>query len=332
MKVVKKIVLTLLFPVLMFVAMSIITSASPQCIINGKNIFLGVGLMTSVIKNTCLSICVALAIWLQFKNGRFDFSGGASMILAAIAGGVIGQKAGSPVVALIICLIMGILLCAVTGLVYVVSKIPIIICTIGMTFLYESLTYITFGGNGVRGFFSNPKLSVFGQLPGVLIPAAVAIIVFVFYNYFSLSGKRSKILANNQACGVNVGIKESKDVIISYIFTGIIIGMAAIIYVSRGDIEAQSGLSTSGVLFSYIVPVFMGMFIGMASCDVVGIIMAAIGMEIMNYGLACMNLGAGGWQQIVFGIFVLGFYVFSSQSQKISAYVKQKKLLKKLNA
>lgn len=324
MKIAKKIVLTLAFPVLMFVAMLIITSLSPQCQINGHNIFLEKGLITNVIKNTCLSINVALAIWLQFKNGRFDFSGGASMVLAAIAGGVMGQRAGSPWVALIVAVVMGVVLCTVTGIVYTYSRVPVIICTIGMTFLYESLTYLIFGGNGVRGFFSDYNLAFFQRMPGTFIPAALGIIIFVIYNYFTLSGRRSKILANNQTSGVNVGINEKKDVIISYIFTGLIIGMAAIVYVSKGDIEAQSGLSTSGILFSYIVPVFMGMFIGIASCDVVGILMAAIGMEIMNYGLACMNLGAGGWQQIIFGIFVLGFYTFSSQAGRITAFFKKK--------
>ena len=60
--------------------------------------------------------------------------------------------------------------------------------------------------------------------------------------------------------------------------------------------------------------------IGIAS-----IAMAAIGMEIMNYGLNCMNLGAGGWQQIIFGAFVLGFYTFSAQSGKITAFFEKRK-------
>lgn len=325
MNLIKRIALTLAFPALMFAAMLIITSVSPQCHINGHNIFLEMGLVTNLCRNTCLSMCVALAIWLQFKNGRFDFSGGASMVLAAIAGGTIGQQMGSPWIALAVSAIAGVILCTLTGVVYVCSRIPIIICTIGMTFFYESLTYLTFGGNGVRGFFSTPSLSYFGRMPGIFIPAALAVAIFIFYNYFTVSGRRSKILANNQASGVNVGIDEKKDVILSYVFTGLIIGMAAIIYVSRNDIEAQSGLSTSGILFSYIVPVFMGMFIGSVSCDVIGILAAAVGMEIMNYGLACMNLGAGGWQQIIFGVFVLGFYTFSSQSGKIMAFFRKKK-------
>ena len=60
----------------------------------------------------------------------------------------------------------------------------------------------------------------------------------------------------------------------------------------------------------------------------VGIIIAAIGMEILNYGLDCLNLGAGGWQQIIMGVFVLGFYAFSAQLENIQALmerVRQKK-------
>lgn len=326
MKIMKKLVLTLAFPVLMFLGMLLITASNPQCYVNGQLIFLKAGLIAEVCKNTSLSICVALAIWLQFKNGRFDFSGGATMVFAAIVAGNIGKATGSPFVALIVAVVMGVMLSIITGTVYVFSRVPIIICTIGMTFLYESLTYIIFNGKGLRGFYSSHSLAFFGKIPGIFIPAGLAIAIFVIYNYFTVSGRRNKILANNQLSGVNVGINEKRDVIISYVFTGLIIGVAAIIYASRNDIDAQGGLATSGILFSYIVPVFMGMFIGRASCDVVGIMMAAIGMEIMNYGLQCMNLGAGGWQQIIFGLFVLGFYTFSSQSGKIIEFLKKKKL------
>lgn len=325
MQIVKKIVLTLAFPILMFLVMLAITASNPQCYVNGNLIFVGKSLITEVLKNTSLSICVALAIWLQLKNGRFDFSGGASMILAAIGAGYVGKETGNPFLSFIVAVLIGLILCVLTSLVYVFGRVPIIICTIGMTLLYESLTYILFGGEGIRAFYSDAGLSIFGRIPGVFIPAILAIAVFVIYNYFTTAGRRSKILSNNQGAGVNIGINENKDAVISYVFSGVIIGLAAIIYISQNDVTPQSGLSTSSILFSYIVPVFMGMFIGLASCDVIGIAMAAIGMEIMNYGLACMNLGAGGWQQIIFGAFVLGFYTFSAQSGKISAFFAKRK-------
>ena len=315
----KKIGLSVIFPLLMFVVMLIITGTNEKCYVNGKLIFLSGDMVQQVFLNASMTICVALAIWIQLKNGRFDFSGGATMILTAIVAGHIGYDTRNPWLALIVAVVLAVILSMFTATVYILGRIPIIICTIGMTLFYESLTYLVFGGQGIRVFYSTMETSVFGRLPGIFLPAGLAILAFVVFTYFTAAGRKGKILSNNQRAGVNIGINEKKNVFITYIFSGIILGFAAIIYVSQHEVGPQSGLATSGIMFSYIVPVFMGTFIGLASCDVVGIAIAAIGMEIMNYGLNCLNLGAGGWQQIILGIFVLGFYSFSAQTDKIQA-------------
>ena len=330
MMIIKKAALTLLFPALMFLVMLAITASSPQCYVNGKFIFLQSDMVRQVFVNACMTVCVALAIWLQLKNGRFDFSAGANMILSAIIAGNIGLQTNSPVLAMLVATGVSIVLSCFTAGMYILGRIPIIISTIGATLLYESLTYLVFGGNGVRSFYSKADLAIFGRLPGIFLPMGFAVLAFVVFVYFTTEGRKGKILANNQSAGVNIGIDEKKNVFVSYIFTGIILGMAATIYVSQNIVTPQSSLATSGIMFSYIVPVFMGMFIGLASCDVVGIIIAAIGMEILNYGLNCLNLGAGGWQQIIMGVFVLGFYAFSGQLRNIQAFLeKHRKYTKK---
>lgn len=313
MKLMKRIFLTLLFPVLMFLAMWAITAANPACYVNGKFIFLGFDLIRFVILNACQSICVALAIWMQLKNGRFDFSNGAAMILTAIIAGNIGLRTGNPWITLVVAVFCGIILCAITAAVYMLGRLPVVIATIGMTLLYESLTYLVFGGGGISNYYQNNSLSIFGHLPGVLLPTALAMGIFLFYTNFTVTGRKGKILANNQSAGVNIGIWEEANVSQTAMFTGAIVGLAATIYVSQNQVLPQSGLSTSGIMFSYIVPVYMGMFIGLASNDVIGISIAAIGMAIFNYGLNCMNLGGGGWQQIIMGVFVMCFYTLSAQ-------------------
>ncbi len=329
-KYVKKAVLTFIFPVLAFAAMLIITASNKSCFVNGKFIFLTADMIRQVIMSTCMTVCVALAIWLQLKNGRFDFSGGASMILTAIIAGSIGIRTGNVWTAFAAALICGVVLSVVTAGVYIIGRLPIIICTIGMTLLYESLTYLVFGGQGITTFYSSGYLAVFGRLPGIALPTLIAVATFIVFNYFTTAGRKGKILASNQNAGVNIGINEKKNILISYVFTGIIIGMAAIVYASQNGVAPQSGLSTSGIMFSYIVPVFMGMFIGQASCDVIGIIMASIGMGIMNYGLNCINLGSGGWSQIILGCFVLGFYTFQAQAWRLQLFFGRRKNRKKL--
>ena len=317
MKLTKRIFLTLLFPVLMFLAMWAITAANPACYVNGKFIFLGFDLVRFVILNACQSICVALAIWMQLKNGRFDFSNGAAMILTAIIAGNIGLRTGSPWITMLVAVLCGIVLCAFTAAVYMLGRLPVVIATIGVTLLYESLTYLIFGGGGISNFYQNDTLSIFGHLPGIFLPTALAMGIFLFYSNYTVTGRKGKILANNQAAGVNIGIWEEANVSQTAMFCGAIVGLAATIYVSQNQVMPQSGLSTSGIMFSYIVPVYMGMFIGLASNDVIGISIAAVGMAIFNYGLNCMNLGGGGWQQIIMGVFVMCFYTLSAQLNNV---------------
>ena len=68
------------------------------------------------------------------------------------------------------------------------------------------------------------------------------------------------------------------------------------------------------------------MFLGNASVDAVGIMVASVGMAIMNSGLDCLGVGGGGVQQIIFGVFMLAFYAFSGQFHKIKALFMRKTL------
>ena len=312
--VLKKTGLTLAFPALIFVVMLIITAA------NGIDYYVSANMVRQVVTDASLTTIIALAIYLQFKNGRFDFSGGATMILSAIiAGNITLQAGGNPILFLVLCVVFGVVLSMITATAYIVSKVPVIICTIAVTLIYESMTYVLFDAEGLS-IISRTDMVMFAKVPFIFIPLLIALGLFVFFTYFTSEGRRAKLLSGNQKVAVNIGIKENKNVLITYIVCGVILGLGALVYGSQQIIKPQSNLSTSSILFSYIVPVFIGMFIGTASIDAVGVVVAALGMEFLNYGLDCLGVGAGGYQQIIFGMFMLGFYAFSAQSGNIKKF------------
>ena len=312
--VLKKTGLTLAFPALIFVVMLIITAA------NGIDYYVSANMVRQVVTDASLTTIIALAIYLQFKNGRFDFSGGATMILSAIiAGNITLQAGGNPILFLVLCVVFGVVLSMITATAYIVSKVPVIICMIAVTLIYESLTYVLFDAEGLS-VISRTEMVMFAKVPFIFIPLLIALGLFVFFTYFTAEGRRAKLLSGNQKVAVNIGIKENKNVLITYIVCGVILGLGALVYGSQQIIKPQSNLSTSSILFSYIVPVFIGMFIGTASIDAVGVVVAALGMEFLNYGLDCLGVGAGGYQQIIFGMFMLGFYAFSAQSGNIKKF------------
>lgn len=256
------------------------------CKTNGVKYFGTWQMWKILIADIAVSVSCAMGIGLQFKSGRFDFSGGVIMLLSAIVSGNLARNMGNSIPVFVIsCLACCVLLSMGVAVVYVYGRLPIMIATIGMTLLYESVTNQLFGGGGIN-LVNNLTLKKFSTYPGVLIPLAGSVLVYACYSYVSTSGKQAVLLANNQKAAVNIGINEKRNVIISFLFSGLIFGFATMIYVTTGIHEASySSLSTVGELFSNILPVFVGLYIGVFCGDTIGIIMGSIAMCLMSFGL-----------------------------------------------
>ena len=306
--IIRRVFLTILFPLVIFLVMLVITRS------RGVDYYgFTVDMWRTVLVNTSMTSVAALAIWTQVKNGRFDFSGGATMVLTAIlAGNLVLELDAGPVAYLVLCIVFGAVLSTITGVIYIVGRLPIMICTIGVALLYESITYLVYDAEGLN-MLSNTQLTVFGRMPYILVILLFALVVFLVYCYLTVPGRRAKLLSNNQQVSVNIGVKENKNVLQTFLMCGLLLGCAGAIYGSNNTVAPQSGLSTADTLFSNIIPAYMGMFVGAVSVDAIGVVLAALGMAILNYGLSCIGLGSGGWQQIIVGCFMLGFYSLTAQ-------------------
>ena len=310
MKIIKKIGGTLMLPVGMYVIMMIL------CFANGKMYFGSWAMWKTLSVDIAVSITCALGIGLQFKCGRFDFSGGAIMLIAGILAGNIARDSGNNVIVMIVLsLVICIVLSLAVAFLYVFGRLPIIIATIGMAMLYEAVTCLLYGGTGVN-LVPNMTLRLFATFPAVLIPLILAIAVYAFYSYFTTTGKQAILLANNQQSAVNIGINENKNVIISYLFSGILFGLATIIWLTKSIHGASfSSLTTVGELFSNILPVFIGLMLMNFCGDTIGIIMGSITLCLLNYGLKAVfsNETGSAIATIVTGVFILMLNVVSAQ-------------------
>lgn len=310
MNILKRIGGTLMLPVLVFVVMMIL------CYSNGKMYFGTWMMWKTLIVDIAVSVTCALGIGLQFKNGRFDFSGGAIMLVAGILAGNIARDAGNNILIMVVlAMVICIVLSLAVAFLYVYGRLPIIIATIGMAMLYEAITCLIYGGAGVN-LVPNMTLRFFATFPGVLIPLILAIAIYAFYSYFTTTGKQGMLLANNQQSAVNIGINENKNVIISYLFSGILFGLATIIWLTKDIHKASfSSLSTVGELFTNILPVFIGLMLMNFCGDTIGTIMGSITLCLLNYGLKAVfsNETGAAIATVVTGIFILVLNVISAQ-------------------
>ncbi len=106
---------TVMLPVIMYVIMKILCSA------NGKLYLANWKMWMVMIPSVAVTVACAMGIGLQFKNGRFDFSGGAIMLLSAITAGRIARDSGtnSPILFCAIAVGMCVALSVLVSLVYV---------------------------------------------------------------------------------------------------------------------------------------------------------------------------------------------------------------------
>lgn len=320
--VLKRIAGTLMLPVGMYVIMMI------YCYANKKMYFGTWAMWRTLLVNIAVSVCCAMGIGLQFKSGRFDFSGGGIMLLAAIIAGNLSRSHGNSIPIFVIsCLAACVVLSVGVALVYVYGRLPIMIATLGMALFYESLTSLIFGGNGIN-LTANMTLKKLSAFPYVLIPMLGAVLVYGTFSYLSKSGKQSVLLANNQQAAVNIGINENRNVIISYVFSGLIFGFATMIYASTGIHTASySSLSTVGELFSNILPVFVGLYVGVFCGDTIGIIVGSVSICLMTFGLSAVleaEIG-GAVSTAMMGIFVLAVNMVAGQGNAIKKMFQKKR-------
>lgn len=318
---VSRVIGTLALPVAMYLVMMIL------CYSNDKMYFGTWNMWKTLIVDIALSVTCAMGIGLQFKCGRFDFSGGSIMLLTSIIAGNIALNMGNSVpMMIILCMACSVIMSVLVAIFYVYGRIPIVITTIGFAMLYESVTCLIYGGRGIN-IVSNMTLRVFSAYPWVVVPMIVAIAIYAFYSYCTVAGKQATLLANNQQAAVNIGVKEKKNVIISYVFSGLIFGCATIIYIANGLHRAAStSMATVGELFSNILPVFIGLIVGTFCGDTIGTIVGSLTLCLMSYGLKAVysdELGAA-ICTICMGVFVLLINTIGAQGGNIVKLFRKK--------
>jgi len=271
---------TLMLPVIMNLAMMWL------CYANGKMYFGTDKMWRTLIVDIAVSISCAMGIGLQFKNGRFDFSGGAIMLLSAIIAGNIARNMDNNLgLMVVLCVVCCVVFSLLVALFYVLARVPIIITTIGFALLYESITCLVFDGTGIN-IISNMTLRKFATYPAVIWPLIGVIALYAIYSYLTTSGRQATLLANNQQSAVNIGIKENRNVIVSYVFSGLIFGLATVIWIAKAKHDAAySSMMTVGQLFSNILPVFIGLMLARFCGDTIGIIMGSITLCLLSYAL-----------------------------------------------
>ena len=155
--------------------------------------------------------------------------------------------------------------------------------------------------------------TIFGRAPWIYVLALVVFLIFLVIFTYTKFGYNVRSLGNNQAIANNIGVNEPKNIILSYILCGVILGVAACVNASmKGNIEASSTFNNNmGMMFTAFPAVFIGLYLYRYTNITWGIFVGAVCIAMMKAGVLALGLPSA-VQDIGVGAFLFFFIALTT--------------------
>jgi putative multiple sugar transport system permease protein len=152
------------------------------------------------------------------------------------------------------------------------------------------------------------KLASFRGLPNVLIVMAVLIAIYAFFTENTTTGRRIYAIGGNLKAARLSGINADRLTFLCFVNMGVLAALAGMIVTAR----LNSATPKAGVGFE--LDVIAAVFIGGASMaggsgKIVGVVVGAFIMGVMNNGMSILGIGID-YQQVIKGLVLLAAVIF----------------------
>ena len=298
---------TLIWPVAIFVVFFVLIR-----IFNPASAFGTLKSLNSICIQGILSALIVMAMTCNMLNDRWDFSMGIICVTTSfIVSPIVTKFQLGSWGLLAICVIVATILCLINAGLYLLIRVPMLVISIGLLMVYETLNRVINDGKGAK--LAGNVYTLFGKAPWIYILAFVVFMVFLIIFTYTKFGYNVRALGNNQAIANNIGVNETKSVVLSYILCGVILGVAACVNASmKGNIEASSTFNNNmGMMFTAFPAVFIGLYLYRYTNITWGIFIGAVCISMMKAGVLALGLPSA-VQDIGVGAFLFFFIALTT--------------------
>lgn len=261
---------------------------------------------------------VALAMTFVIVTGGIDLSVGSILGLVAILLGVFWQKLGLPLpVAMVLGIIVGGVAGLVNGLIITRFGVPPLIATLATLALYRGLAEGISQARSVRGypdwFFTLGQGEFLGVPTQLWVFALLALIAAIILG-LSTFGRATYAIGSNAVASRFSGLSVDRTLLLIYTASGLIAGLAAVIFVSRVS-TTRSDMGT-GLELDVITAVVLGgtsIFGGRGT--IIGTLLGLVLMQALKNGLALAGVKGDG-TIVVIGAVLIGTILISNIFRK----------------
>lgn len=272
------------------------------------------GLGISVLPLALAAVAQAIVV----ISGGIDLSIGSMMALTSVVAAVLmdGQSEAFGVVAVIAVLLLGLLLGAINGAVVVITRVPDIVVTLAMSFVWAGVALLilrTPGGGSAVWL----KDLVSGSFLNEWIPkATVVLIVVVAVIWIPLRRSRLGLsiyaIGSHRLAAFRSGVAVNRTRIVAYSLTGLFAALGGL------SLTASTGIATPVpgpyTLLSVAAVVLGGVSLAGGRGGVFGPILAVVILQLIRTDMTFLNVNTN-LAVVVQGVILIGVVMIGSLVQ-----------------
>ncbi len=205
---------------------------------------------------------------------------------------------------------------ALNGALIVLSKAEPFIITLGMMSVYNGLTLLLTGGSNLptSGDFTFGRDKVFEIVPVPVLCLAAVFVAMFFLLKFTKFGRRAYAIGNNTEAAYLSGIKIKRNKIYVYALNGGLLGVAAMILLSRLS-SANSVMGDSLLMEAIAAAVIGGVSMSGGRGSIWGVFLGTVLIGVISNALNLLSV-ASFYQYIVLGAIIVGAVFISNMGSK----------------
>ncbi len=277
--------------------------------------FLGMGALSTVLKQVTVTGFVALAQTLVILTAGIDLSVGAILVVSSLIMGNLAVVTGLPVlIAVGIGILFGGLMGMVNGLLITLMRLPPFIVTLGTLSVFEALKLWYSQSESIRNVdieANAPGLLFFGQgfnIAGASVSyGGITLILLAAFLWYVLNhtawGRHVHAIGDDPDAAMLSGIRVTRTLISVYTVAGLICGFAA--WIAVGRVGSVSPIAFETVNLASITAVVIGgtsLFGGRGS--IIGSVLGAMIVGVFITGLSLAGVDDY-WQKFAAGCLVI---------------------------
>jgi len=294
------------------------------CMVKGIRLFETSNHLMVFLRATASVMLTTFALSINLNSGRFDFSIGSIALLSSVVSATVCMNNNLSVwVMLLLSIVLGLVLGLISGSIYILTKLPPLIVSLGVTLLYEGAAFAFTNGYGVS-FVSNSELTSFPGIFNYLLVIITALIIIILIYDHTKFGYEYKALLSGQFTSVSMGIKEIPNTLACYAIAGALMGVVGFISsTNTGTIQMSLNFGSIVTMFTAFLPMFIGGFISRYSNDKLGYLLGAVTTALISLCYARLNVSSS-VQQITTALILVGFLIYLNNENKIAGLFKRK--------